>query len=142
MDFKVVVAILAVAFSGYMYYQNQQRADMLIELSRKYQASSQQAAAAGVAAVVSDEALMEVIRKQVRAEMAANPIDCTKKGKFEASDAAKFQELYTRVVAFEKQFNKATQDLTDDNQKGEFNEKVAAKAAKIKDKIVALCNKK
>ncbi len=140
MDFKVVVAIVAVLFSGFLFYQNQKRADMLIELTRKYQVSVQQANSAGVAAVMSDEALMEVIRQTIKAELASDPSECGG-SKFSGSDASKFQDVIQRLAAFEKKFNKAATSVTRDAEKGEVQEKLNAKAGQLKEKIVALCKK-
>ncbi len=113
---------------------------MLVELTQKYQASVQQANNAGVAAVMSDEALMEVIRQTVKAEMAANPAECGGM-KFSGSDASKFQDLVQRLAVFEKKFNKAATAATRDNEKGAVQDKLNAKANQLKEKIVALCKK-
>ena len=142
MDFKVVVAAIAVAFSGFLFYQNQKRSDMLIELSRKYEASVQQAQTAGASAVLTDQAVMEVIRQQVKAELAARPEgNCNDSSgpRVSGSDAAKIQDLNQRLMAFERKFNKAASELKAD--RNELTEKITAKATKLKEKIVALCKK-
>ncbi len=140
MDFKVVVAIVAVAFSGFLFYQNQKRSDMLLELNRKYQQSIQQAHSAGASAIMTDEALMDVIRQSVKAELEANPIKCPgADAKFSVSDAAKLQDVNQRLVTFEKKFNKAASLLAEDGR--EIQDKITNKATRLKDKIVALCKK-
>lgn len=137
MDMKLAVAAIAILFSGFLFYQNQKRADMLLELTKRLQAAQ---ASAGMAAVTTDEALMEVIRQTVRAELAANPVDASGV-KFSGSDAAKFQDVIQRLSAFEKKFNKAATAVTKGSEMGAVQEKLHAKATQLKDKIVALCKK-
>lgn len=137
MDIKLVVAAIAILFSGVLFYQNQKRADLLLELTQKLQAAQ---TTAGVSAVTTDEALMEVIRQTVKAELAANPVEGSG-AKFTGSDAAKFQDVIQRLGAFEKKFNKAATAVTKSSDKGAVQEKLLAKATQLRDKIVALCKK-
>lgn len=117
---------------------------MLLELNRKYQLSMQQANSANASAIMTDEALMEVIRQSLKAELAANPLKCPGADvKLGGTDAAKLQDVNQRLMAFEKKFNKAAAILNLDggDGKGEFQERIVSKATKLKEKIVALCKK-
>lgn len=135
MDLKALVAVACVLVSGYLFYVNHQRDLAFQALNRKYQA-----ALSGAPAVQSDAALMEVIRATVTKEIKSRPSsECGVKSS--TGDLVRLQELQIRMDSLDKMFNQAMQVLMDPESALKQEDKIAAKANKIKEKILALCKK-
>ncbi len=135
MDFKALVAVVCVGVSGYLFYLNQTREAVLIELNGKYQA-----ALAGTSAVVTDPALMEAIRASVASEIKARPaVDC--KTVSTSGDLARLQELHVQMARIDKRFDAILKTIMKPEGAAEQDERTVEKAIKIKNKILALCKK-
>ncbi len=138
MDFKVVVAAVCVVVSGYLFYVNQTREQALLALTSKYQA----AVSGTPSAVVTDAMLMESVRVAVLTELKNRPsADCTP-GKVGVGDLARLQELQIKMDDLDKRFNIALKKLMNPAVSAMQDDKIALKANKIKEKIIALCKKK
>jgi len=134
MDIKAAVIAVCLLFSGYLFYNDQKRDAVIFDLSTKLQA-----ALAKGGTGINDNDLMDAIRAQVRSEIAARPAaDC--KGGSQA-DLTRLQELQIRLESFDKKFNLALAKLTSPDAGKEEEERIARKANKIRDKIIALCKK-
>lgn len=137
MDIKAAVIAVCLAFSGYLFYTDQRRESAMLELSKKYEAALTRAAGG----VLSDDAVMEAIRTQVRAELATRKLEGCGPG-MSTAELTRLQELQIRLDTFEKSFNLAVDKIMNPEKARDEQEQIARKATKIRDRVIALCKKR
>jgi deferrochelatase/peroxidase EfeB len=135
-DIKAIVIVVCLAANGFLLYENRRRDNALMELAAKVGTAQPGESNSAAAEIELINAIRDEVKTQLLTVAASGSGNCN--GKSNMGSMVRLQELQMKVNEFDKRFKSAMEKLG----AGEESEsKIHAKAAKIKDKVIALCKR-